>query len=149
MGKYSDKIITAQKKYKKLKDLLYKQDANYDKATSKAHCSFCEIYDKESKLSFPVRHKQCKAASACKKVAEQHKKCVEINNEFDAISLCYSQDIFDELSVIKPKLYHRVSKETVSWDKVFPKEFNKVIEQDLVGCIIALIELAGGKYRLK
>lgn len=76
------------------------------------------------------------------------KKLDKIKEKYSEISKDYAKAIFDYLSTMMPELVVRKTKETVSWESVFPESFSEITD-DQVKSLIAIIEEDGGRYRLK
>ncbi|MBE5743143.1 MAG: hypothetical protein E7358_00305 [Clostridiales bacterium] len=144
----TSKIKNEQKKYNTVVNYVYKCEQLYMKESSKAACFNCAVFEKYRNLALGDRYKQCYNCSACDNVVEAYNKYLYAQAQVDEVIKVYAKVIFEELSIIKPKLISRLDKTTVTWENVFPLNFQEVPDT-LMKSIVALIEEDGGKYRIK
>lgn len=145
----SAKIKKKEKEYYKAKSIYYEADAAYQEACERASCYNCEIDKVAASLPFEKRYSRCKKEKSCSNVVKKHVEFVKAMSEYDETRMEYAQVILEEFGKVKPILYNRITKKDAKWDECFPSSFSEVIKKDLVNSLIALIELDGGRYRLK
>ena len=145
----SAKIKKKAKEYNKTSSNSYEKEAAYQEACERASCYDCEIDEDETSLPFEKRYSRCKKAKCCVSVVKKHAELIKAMREHDEAMIEYAKAIFEEFSNVKPILYNRITKKDAKWEECFPAKFSDVIKEDKINALISLIELDGGRYRLK
>ena len=118
-----------------------------EKAQDSSKCSMCENGKADLKKDAYERYQNCKFGLRCGKTVKLYKAYVELKKQEESIREEYAEKVFAYLSDCKPKLIRRQDKAEISWDKAFGSEFS-LLEQGLKTALVALVEQAGGRYRI-
>ena len=89
------------------------------------------------------------------RLSKKEQKSTKIKDKLDVIKTTelefveiYAKKVFDELSVVQPLLIRRRDKADVEWIDAFGTDFD-LLPIEVKYSLIALVEEAGGQYRIK
>lgn len=118
-----------------------------EKAQDSAKCSTCEKGKADLKKDVYERYQNCKVGLRCGKTEKLYKEYAGLKKQEDSVREEYAGKIFAYLSECKPMLINRQDKTEIPWDKAFGTDFSH-LEPGLKTALVALVEQAGGRYRI-
>ena len=87
----------------------------------------------------------CTGCKHERKMLNVKQERIEASNKTKLMRKEYAKAVFEILSKERPKLYCRLEKKNIEWDKAFPSTFDDV-QEGLYVALVALAEDSIGRY---
>lgn len=148
--KQADLLKKFDAEHQLLKNLRYQiidAQERLEKAQDSAKCSTCERGKADLKKDVYDRYQNCKLGLRCGKTVKLYKVYTGLKKQEDSVREEYAKKVFAYLSDCKPELLNRQDKTEISWNEAFGTDFSH-LEPGLKTALVALVEQAGGRYRI-
>ena len=117
-----------------------------DGVMSASGCWECDVFhSKYEGREMSERFSFCTGCKHERKMLNVKQERIEASNKTKLMRKEYAKAVFEILSKERPKLYCRLEKKNIEWDKAFPSTFDDV-QEGLYVALVALAEDSIGRY---